>query len=613
MCGIAGYIGQRTLDRSVLRRCLAVLNHRGPDGSGMYARRFSDKSNVHLLHTRLSIIDLDERSAQPMERGDDALVFNGEIYNYLEARRDLERSGIPFSTQGDAEVLLNTLRAKGTGGLDSLEGMWGFAWHDGQSGKLTLCRDRFGEKPLFIHRTSHGLYFASEIKGLAALLGHDFPVDYNYLDQYLRRGYKHLFKDNRTYFQGVEELGPGTMLTISPDGTTAHARYWAPQVAVDGGLGFGDAVAGVREAIIRSVEIRLRSDVPLAFCMSGGVDSNAIISVASRELGHDVTGFTIIEEDERYAEGEQVKLSVAELGIDHVPVPVDRSGFLDNLRALVKAHDGPLCTISYYAHWMLVKAMAEQGFKVSFSGTGADEIFTGYYDHHLLYLAEVADTPAVLERSTAAWREHVAPIVRNPHLQNPRLFIDNPGFREHLDTSKEGMARFLLQGDDTPFHEEAYHESLLRNRMLNELFHEVVPPILREDDLNSMSVSIENRSPFLDRGIFEAAYSAPGRHLVRDGRAKALLREAMAGIVPEPIRTCRRKVGFNASLHSFLDTRDPAVQATLMADSPVFEMVDRNAMGELLDKERLSNTESKFLFSFLGAKFFLDEQEGCHA
>ena len=397
------------------------------------------------------------------------------------------------------------------------------------------------------------------------------------------------------------------MLAVEADGASREERYWRPCYEAAEPLAYEEAVAGVREAVFRSVGLRLRSDVPLAFLMSGGVDSNCLISVARNVFDHDVHGFTIMGPDERYDERPLVDHAVEALGIRHTGVPLETGGFLDRLRSLIRHHDAPVYTISYYVQWLLIQALAEQGYRISISGTGADELFSGYYDHHNAYLYEVREDPQRFRSALEAWRRWVRPLVRNPHLADPEVFIKAPEFRDHIFLDAEVFAGFLHQPWREPFREERYCRGLLRNRMLNELFHEAVPPILHEDDHNAMSESIENRSPFLDRALFEIAQRIPTRHLVRHGYAKAVLRDAMRGIVPDRILDERRKVGFNAPIRSLLDVRDPDVRQRVLDDGPIFEHVRRDAVETLLDQESLPNSRSKFLFYFLSARIFLEE------
>lgn len=611
MCGIAGHAGPTPVPAERIERALALMRHRGPDHLAFEVHEGPGDRRVELLHARLTIIDLDPRSNQPFRRGTRSIVYNGELYNYLELRRELDARGARFATSSDTEVLLAAIEELGWEALDRCEGMWAFAVHDEADGTLRLSRDRFGEKPLVLYRDGDDLYFGSEPKLVFALLGRTPPVNRPHLQRYLVNGYKSLYKAGETFFEGLEELPPGSLLTIAADGSERLERYWTPPAPDErADMSFEEAIAGTRERVLRSVELRLRADVPLAFCMSGGVDSLSLISAAKRHCDYDVHGFTIVNEDARYAEQDMIDHAVAELGIRHTPVRLDTKDFLPRLRTLVRGHDAPVHTIAHYVQWLLMEAIAEAGYRVAVSGTAADELFTGYYDHHLLYLREVHGDPELFARSKAAWEEHVKPYVRNPYLQDPERFVRDPGFRDHIYLNADRFAGWLREDFAEPFGERDYTDNLLRKRMLNELFAEAVPVILHEEDLNAMFFSIENRSPFLDRELFEFSLTIPTRHLVRDGRAKAVLRKAMRGIAPDRVLDSRRKVGFNAPIRALLDTADPGVRASLLEDSPVFDLVRREPIEALLDKEELPNSESKFLFYFLNAKLFLEEYGG---
>lgn len=634
MCGIAGYVGPLSPLPDHLRMCRERMHHRGPDAAGIYQHCFRPGRNVSLLHSRLAIIDLDERANQPFRIGSAVLVFNGELYNYLELRQELTRAGHEFTTRSDTEVLLRVLLHHGWKGLDRCEGMWAFALYDEKDGSLLLCRDRFGEKPLFLCRDqasaacqdervghqgseSNELYFGSEPKLLAALRGRPFAPNTNHLLRYLVNGYKSLYKTRETFFLDLEELKPGTVLALEADGRERQWRYWTPGFEPDETMTREQAVEGVREALIDSLRLRLRADVPMAFCMSGGVDSNVLISLAKRHFDYDVHGFTIVNEDARYDEREEVEEAVKALGIRHSSVPLmgpsasmderrPARGFLDNLRRLVRHHDSPVSTISYYVHWLLMAEIARCDYRISVSGTAADELLTGYYDHHNLWLYEMRNEPEY-PQALAAWQRHIAPVVRNPYLKNPLLYMENPACRDHVYLGRDEFAAYLHQPWTEAFEENPILPTLLRNRMLNELFHEVVPVLLHEDDLNAMSYSIENRSPYLDRRLFEFCCRIPTRYLMRDGFTKIILREAAADVVPGRVLWNRRKVGFNAPIHALLDTGDATVMEGALSRGPIFDLVSRDCIEALMRRESLPNSESKFLFSFLCAKLFLEE------
>lgn len=606
MCGVAGWVGPEPLPRERVDACLAIMRHRGPDHAADRGFVTPAGRHVHLLHARLSILDLDPRSNQPFERGRTWLATNGEIYNYRELAREFAGT---LHTTSDTEVLAALLERDGPAALDRCEGMWAFASYDARTGTTLLSRDRFGEKPLHLLRADGGVYFGSEPKFLAALRGRPLTPNRAHLRRYVVNGYKSLYKAAQTFFEGVEQLPPRANLEIAADGAERLRRYWDPgPPAQDAAMSRADAVAGTRERLIRAVELRLRADVPLAFCLSGGVDSQSLVSIARREFDLDVHGFTIVNTDERYEEQDIIDRSVAELGIRHQPIELRTDGFLDNLRRLVAQHDAPVSTITYYVHWLLMESVHAHGYRVSISGTAADELFSGYFDHHLAYLREVRGDPELHARSLAAWQRHIQPIVRNPYLRDPDLFVADPEERRHIYLGADEFATFLREPFHEPFVEQHYTDDLLRNRMLNELFHEAVPVILQEDDLNAMSFSIENRSPFLDRDLYEFAGTIPTRHLIHDGAAKSVLREAMRGIVPDVVLDSRRKVGFNAPIEALLDREDPAVRAEILADGPLYDLVRRDKVLELLDRPDLPNSASKTLFNLLNVKLFLEER-----
>lgn len=609
MCGIAGYIGRNPPDDIRVEACLALMGRRGPDATGRYRHRRPDGRTVCLLHSRLSIIDLDPRSNQPMRRGSHVIAQNGEIYNYVELRARAVRHAA-LTTAGDTEVLLSLLAAEGVDALDACEGMWAFACYHETDGTLLLSRDRFGEKPLYYYEDADGLYFASEIKCIAALAGRRFAINQEQIHRYLVLGYRTLHGHGETFFREVREFPSGHWMRIGPGDGPELRRYWTPQYLPDEGMSFADAVAEARAALIGALRLRLRADVPIAFCMSGGVDSNGLIGIAHRSEGQEVHAFTIVNRHERYAEQDMVELAVAAQGFRHTPIELETTGFLGKLQQVIAYHDAPVYTVSAYTHWLLMQSIAAHGYKIVIAGTGADELFSGYYDHQLYYLADLqrAGDPAYAD-ALAAWRAHVLPGVQNPLLRDAERFVRAPRNLEHL-SPHAGMFRAMLAsawpGD---FADREYCASPLRNRMLNELFVETIPAPLHEEDLNAMYFSLENRSPYLDRRLFEACYRVPSRHLIRDGRAKAVLREALRGFVPDALLDNRRKMGFNAPLFDLLDLSDAAVRDYLLDPaSPIFGIVNRAAVEALLAQADPDHHTNLFLFYVLSTKIFMEQQ-----
>ena len=603
MCGIAGYIGLQAIDEAIICNCLFLMSRRGPDHQAFRVFQEQDRC-VCLLHSRLSIIDLDPRAHQPLTIGDTTVIFNGEIYNYLETRAELEKKGIVFQTTSDTEVLLQCYREYGEECVEHFEGMWAFAIYDRAVNKLFLSRDRFAEKPLYFMKAPDGFFFASEIKFISALAGKSLTINKSHICRYLVNGYKSLYKTSDTYFQEIGEIPFGTNVTIGKDLQPHNYRYWQPRFETRE-MNLEEAVAGTRHWLTESMRIRLRADVPLAFCLSGGVDSASLVSLAAKTFGYRVAAFSIVDRDERYNEYDNIMATIKDLDCPHTIIEIGEEGFFERLRSLIAYHDAPLATISYYVHAFLSEAISRAGFKVAVSGTAADELFTGYYDHFNLHLYEMRQDPA-FTTYLDDWQRHIAPIIRNPYMQNPKMYFDQPGIREHIYLNRNDFAAILKDEFMEDFVEESYCESLLRNRMLNELFHESIPAILHEDDLNSMYYSIENRSPFLDSRLFSFAYSIPSKHLIHDGYGKYVLREAVGGILNEQVRTDRRKVGFNASINSLVDFAKQEVREYLLDESPIYEVLRKDQIEKMMSIHPMPNSVSKFMFNFINAKIFLE-------
>jgi asparagine synthase (glutamine-hydrolysing) len=584
------------------------MTNRGPDHRDVAI--FEDAGcQIALLHSRLAILDLDDRASQPMSAGDCTVVFNGEIYNYVELRQELVAAGFKFRTDSDTEVLLNAYLAFGDSCVERFEGMWAFAIYDRRHHTLLLSRDRFAEKPLYYMQCSDGIYFGSEVKFIQALSQQRLNVNEKHILRFLTNGYKSLYKHRETFFEEIQELPAATNLVVSPDLTNTPSRYWMPQCAPRR-MSKDEAIEGTRHWLNESLRIRLRADVPLAFCLSGGVDSAALTSIAAKTFNYDVTTFSICDTDERYEERDNIQATLDDLGCRHFLLDIPGQTTRDHLEKLVRYHDAPVLAISYCIHAYLSEMIAQQGFRVAVSGSAADELFTGYYDHFNLHLYEMRNHPD-FEQYLEDWHREPGQFVRNPYLQNPKLYLDDPTCRAHVFLNNDVFAAYTKLEKPEPFSEHVFCDSLLRNRMLNELFQEVMPVILHEDDLNSMCYSIENRSPYLDSRLFEFAYSIPAEYLIQHGYGKHMLREAVAGTLNDTVRLDRHKKGFNASFASLFDLTSEDDRAYLLDDSPIFDLVRKDAVESLLQMNFLPNSYSKFLFNFISSKIFLNQwQQG---
>ncbi|MDQ7834248.1 MAG: asparagine synthase (glutamine-hydrolyzing) [Humidesulfovibrio sp.] len=604
MCGIAGYFGSNPPDENRIRTTLERMRRRGPDSCGHTLIGAGDQQAL-LLHSRLSIIDLSDRANQPLTLNGCTLVFNGEIYNYVELRQELERDGVCFTTSSDTEVLLQAYLRWGIDCLDRFEGMWSFAIFDGRTRTLILSRDRFAEKPMYVLSAPGEIYFGSEVKFLQSLSAKRLTPNISKLIRFMVSGYKTIYKCDASFFAEVHELPYASTMTVQADREPVLRRYWRPTYHPRA-MTLQEAIEGTRERLIESVRLRLRADVPLACCLSGGVDSSAIASIAAKIFQYDVETFSIIDTDERYDESDNIRATVEDLGLRNTSLVLTPERGIEPLRQIVSYHDAPLYTISYYVHSILMREVANRGYRVVFSGTGADELFAGYYDHFLLHLNEMRGMEGH-QRAVADWVTHIQPLIRNPFLRDPDYYANNPLRREHMLLNSDTFESCFRTDVRAEFSEENYCASNMRNRMLNELFHEGSRPTLHEDDLNAMYYSIENRSPYLDSNLFDFAYSLPSELLIQKGYGKYILREAVSGILNDKVRLDRQKKGFNASVESIFNFTSGDDREYILSDGPIYDFMHRDKIKGLIDSETFPNSLSKFLFSFINCKLFMDE------
>ena len=335
-------------------------------------------------------------------------------------------------------------------------------------------------------------------------------------------------------------------------------------------------VLEVKKLLIDSLKLRLRSDVPISFCLSGGIDSASLVSICYKILNIKAKCFSIIDTDKRYNEKKNIEIIKKDLNadIDYINLKKEKFHvFIDNIKKLIHYHDSPISTISYYIHSKISHNASKSNHKVIFSGTGADEIFTGYYDHFLMHLNEIKNKKKY-NTEIISWKKYIKPIVRNKNLKDYDLFSKNPNFRNHIYFDEKFINLFTKKKMNKKFTETNYSKNLMKNRLLNELFHESVPVILKEDDLNSMYNSIENRSPFLSKGLVNYALSIKNEHYISNSYSKNILRSSMKNILNEQIRNDRHKKGFNSNLKSICDINGDCLYEFLSDNSFLDNIID---------------------------------------
>jgi asparagine synthase (glutamine-hydrolysing) len=548
MCGIAGIVAKGRVNSQALARMAGLQAHRGPDEENLW---IDPTGRVGFAHRRLSIIDLSPGGRQPMRHpsGDTVIGYNGEIYNYLELGQRLRAEGVVLSTQSDTEVLLEAYRTWGDRALGELNGMFAFALYDANRRRLLCARDRYGEKPFLYVSTGDFFAYASEYKALLALAEVAADVDVARMLRFLSRGAEGLDDSPQTVFPAIRQLLPGEKLILDIDTLAVKVeRYWTLSPDAEAArLDMRGASERFRDLLNDSVRLRLRSDVPLGSCLSGGLDSSSIVCLAREQIGPNTpyNAFSGRFPGTDADEGAFIDI-VAEATRSTVhQVEPSAAGLLRELPNFMWHNELPMSSASQYAQWCVYRLARENGVVVLLDGQGGDELLGGYEQYFRPYCAE----PRVSADERAAIRD------RYPRALPTRSQLAKESLPAGM---RRLLARWGGQGSDLLFgvspdlaatiasHPVASldHSKGLKGALFRETFRTVLPTLLRYGDRNSMAHSVEVRLPFCDHRLAEFVFALPPAYLMGEVQTKRLLREAMRGILPEAIRTRWNKQGF---------------------------------------------------------------------
>jgi asparagine synthase (glutamine-hydrolysing) len=555
MCGIAGFWGPP--DSALLAAMTLSLRHRGPDDDG----HFEDEV-ASLGFRRLSIIDL-EHGSQPMsmDGGRLQMVYNGEVYNYRELRAELEGHGHAFLTASDTEVVLHAYAEWGTDCFRRFNGMWGLAILDerARAPKLVLARDHFGIKPLFYARHRGRVVFASEIK--AILQDETFPreVDEQQMYEYLRFG---LFDHNAgTFFRGVRQI-PAAAFAVIEGGTLAETIYWTPRLSEDG----DPSPEAFRAAFERAVQRRLVADVPVGVCLSGGLDSSSICTVMAQQLrdhgadtkslGDRLKTFSAVFPGDRIDESTYIKSVLDVTGADTSTVEPTDQDFIRELEAWVWHMEEPMVSSAPFAMWMVMR-LARRQVTVTLDGQAGDELLAGYDHYPYVLLRQLLRERRYAEFAHEAWllRDIVGPLVRR-RLRDRGRRVDVGAL----------LSPSFARGRKPPEDDRVADD--LKRRLLQDFRTYSLPPLLRYEDRASMAHSLEARLPFLDQELVDYVLTLPRSAIIHNGWTRAIVRQALHGVLPASVERRRKKIGFTTPEFRWY-RRQRAVLQSLMR-SPSF-------------------------------------------
>jgi asparagine synthase (glutamine-hydrolysing) len=540
MCGISCVVCEDPRERP--DELIVTMNdrvrHRGPDASGVHLW-----NNIALGHTRLSIIDLLPRSSQPMHADGHHITFNGEIYNYRELRRELEAAGHIFATTSDTEALLVALRHWGMDALDRLNGMFAFVYLDERRRKLFLVRDRFGKKPLVYSRRGGRFTAASEAKQILALWKEQPSVDMDSARRFLVHGALNL--DSRTFFAGIEEIPGGHYGEYDLDTNEFRIVQWydLPSRVTRSSDCYEAATERVRDLLISSVQLRHIADVPVGACLSGGVDSSAIVALSAAHAGgHKLLTITSYAEGVGYDERRFSREVAAQSNVESLEICPDIGDIWDPavLQEIAFYQDQPISSGSHYNEYCVFRAAREAGLTVMLDGQGADEYFGGYGE--FWYAAQMEN---LKNGRLSAFREGIKTRSETTGLtpsQTLRRFL-YVLLDRNTPPIGAGAGRFQWLGP--PVAPPPARQGDFAALSLTELLHTSIPYQLHSEDRNSMRWSVESRLPFLDYRLAEYVIGLPTSYKVGAGFLKRILRDAVPELPPS-VAGRKDKIGFAA-------------------------------------------------------------------
>ena len=616
MCGIAGFIDfNRNGNLDLLKKMSDTILHRGPDDSG-HELFDTGSAQVGLGFRRLSIIELSALGHQPMKFEEEGLtvIFNGEIYNYQEIRKELEGYGYTFKSQSDTEVILKSYAKWGEKCVERFIGMFAIALYDAKKTKVVFFRDRAGVKPLFYYRSGDLLLFGSELKIFHAHPQFKKQINYSALSLYFQRGY---ISAPHTIFENTYKLEPGHILEIDlQTKDVADWKYWdvvdcynEPKLDIS----YEEAKKETERLMLSAFQYRMIADVPVGVFLSGGYDSTAVTALLQKNSTQKIKTFTIGFEDPKFNEAHHAKNVADYLGTEHYEHICTYKDALDMVDELPHIYDEPFGDTSAIPT-TLVSRMAREKVTVALSADGGDEIFAGYpkYFNAVGRINQLNKIPAIAGKLIPAWLH--SDVSTQNKLSKLKDYAANTNAVRQFDIISQAMTFYETQQLftkevtqlNTPFDEGAKLNNtndLLSKFQATEYKTYMVDDILQKVDRATMSISLEGREPFLDQRIIEFAAKLPSSYRYKDGIGKYILKDIVHDYVPREMME-RPKMGFGVPLESWLRKElkhvllDVLNEQTLREQNifnveRVIKMRDKYLAGEPIEFQRLS-----YLFLF---------------
>lgn len=547
MCGIVGSFARTNglnLDSQIdeVKLMIRAQHHRGPDHSAFFG-----EENLVIGHNRLSIIDLSADSHQPFIYEGLVIVFNGEIYNYIEIRDELIQLGYTFRTKSDTEVILAAYKEWGKNALDHFVGMWSFVIWDKAKGELFCSVDRFGIKPLYYFIDENGtFYFASEVKAFYTLKTFNKKINNSHIKRYLKLGLMHY--KNETIFENCFALEPATYMIVNQK-ELLKEKYWTIDYTKNNDLELKDAVNQFSKLLKRSLKLHMRSDVPLAFSLSGGIDSSSLVSLAAHEKLTEealISSYHIYYDTHKYNEKKFAEEVVYKYQSQIKPTYYSPSSeeLKRDLDHFLYHQEFPVSGSSPFSQYYLNKLINKDNIKVLIEGQGADEYLGGYLHGFYRLFNDKLKSGSLIKEVKGHYKKQE---LTNKDLASRLLKMASTFVYSEKDMyigEYKWKTPELFVDNSIPFDIDPAGNTRLDKFLNVVLTMTTLPGLLQLADRNSMAFSIEARVPFLDHRLIEYCASLPNEYLMTEGVTKKILRESVKNCLPQSIYSRYDKVGF---------------------------------------------------------------------
>lgn len=613
MCGISGYISNsinlNSKKKEKLKKLMAV---RGPDGFGEYLFKPDKKIKVGLFHSRLKIIDPSNKSNQPMIDNEGSLIFNGMIYNYLEIKKELERKNIKFSTNSDTEVLLKFLNFYGPEKLEKLDGMWSFAYYNFHKKSLILSRDKFGEKPLYYFWKNRELIFGSNLNYISLINKKACKINYFKLKLIINNSFRSLFLDDNSFFKDVKRVESGTYLKIDSKKNLHVKKYWRPEIYFrNNKKKYKNNISKLKNEFNLSIKKRLISDFPVSCALSGGIDSGAIVSTANKKFKQKIHSFSIKSKNSNYDENKNILNIVKQNKLKHnfVEIKKNTKKNLNDLADIIEKTSSILPTTTWLIFNTLCKQIKRLNYKVVMSGAGGDEMYGGYYIHHLHFLYSIKNEK-YFNLKFNEWKKNVVPYIRSERLKNfsafknlknnsDRKFYEYLNQKEFTKNKKDKNKIFNLRVKLPYFKKNLYLD----------LYKFTLPIQLYSLDNISMYNGLESRVPLLSGDLYKHLLLIPSKYYIQKGYNKKILRDIVSEIMPKNIINDRNKIGFYMGIDDLFDFKNKQLQNLILKSEFIRKTINAKKVKNIMLSKKKSNQDSHFLFTLLNISLFIKKFE----